>query len=41
MSFTLGMQTIVTPTLTLEPLLASHAEEMFEAAQRRRDLSIS
>ena len=24
------MQTIVTPTLTLEPLLASHAEEMFE-----------
>jgi [ribosomal protein S5]-alanine N-acetyltransferase len=23
------MQTIVTPTLTLEPLLASHAEEMF------------
>ena len=24
------MQTIVTPTLTLEPLLASHAEAMFE-----------
>ena len=24
------MQMIVTPTLTLEPLLASHAEEMFE-----------
>ena len=24
------MQTIVTPTLTLEPLLASHAEEMFK-----------
>ncbi|HKO67308.1 MAG TPA: hypothetical protein VJU53_05840, partial [Burkholderiaceae bacterium] len=24
------MQTLVTPALTLEPLLASHAEEMFE-----------
>lgn len=26
----LCMQTIITPTLTLEPLLASHAKEMFE-----------
>lgn len=26
----LRMQTLVTPALTLEPLLASHAEEMFE-----------
>ena len=29
------MQTIVTPTLTLEPLLASHAEAMFEVLNDR------
>ena len=35
LSLALRMQTIVTPTLTLEPLLASHAEAMFELLSDR------
>ena len=41
MIYALRMQTIVTPTLTLEPLLASHAEAMFEVLSDRGDLPVS